>query len=90
MSPAHQIECFRVRRPPFQKGLQRVDGIVKLIRRHVSCSHFAPNLLLRMRWIARNHLLKLQGHHSAREFQERLNRAIALAPGGRGGEMDVE
>jgi HPr kinase/phosphorylase len=39
---------------------------------------------------ARNHLLKLQGHHSAREFQERLNRAIALAPGGRGGEMDVE
>ena len=31
---------------------------------------------------ARNHLLKLQGHHSAREFQERLNRAIALAPGG--------
>ena len=30
---------------------------------------------------ARNHLLKLQGHHSAREFQERLNRAIALAPG---------
>ena len=39
---------------------------------------------------ARNHLLKLQGHHSAREFQERLNRAIALAPGGRGGELDVE
>jgi HPr kinase/phosphorylase len=39
---------------------------------------------------ARNHLLKLQGHHSAREFQERLNRAIALAPGGRGGEVDVE
>jgi len=26
---------------------------------------------------ARNQLLKLQGHHSAREFQERLNRAIA-------------
>jgi HPr kinase/phosphorylase len=26
---------------------------------------------------ARNHLLKLQGHHSAREFAERLNRAIA-------------
>ncbi len=39
---------------------------------------------------ARNHLLKLQGHHSAKEFQERLNRAIALAPGGRIGEMDVE
>jgi len=39
---------------------------------------------------ARNHLLKLQGHHSAREFQERLNRAIALAPGSRGGEVDVE
>jgi HPr kinase/phosphorylase len=39
---------------------------------------------------ARNHLLKLQGHHSAREFQERLNRAIALAPGGRVGEIDVE
>jgi HPr kinase/phosphorylase len=39
---------------------------------------------------ARNHLLKLQGHHSAREFQERLNRAIALSPGARAGEMDVE
>ena len=26
---------------------------------------------------ARNHLLKLQGHHSAREFAERLNRSIA-------------
>jgi HPr kinase/phosphorylase len=39
---------------------------------------------------ARNHLLKLQGHHSAREFQERLNRAIALSPGARTGEMDVE
>jgi len=39
---------------------------------------------------ARNHLLKLQGHHSAREFQDRLNRAIAVAPGGRVGEMDVE
>jgi HPr kinase/phosphorylase len=39
---------------------------------------------------ARNHLLKLQGHHSAKEFQERLNRAIALAPGSRGGELDVE
>jgi HPr kinase/phosphorylase len=39
---------------------------------------------------ARNHLLKLQGHHSAKEFQERLNRAIALAPGGRVGEIDVE
>jgi HPr kinase/phosphorylase len=26
---------------------------------------------------ARNQLLKLQGHHSAREFAERLNRAIA-------------
>jgi HPr kinase/phosphorylase len=25
----------------------------------------------------RNHLLKLQGHHSAREFAEKLNRAIA-------------
>jgi HPr kinase/phosphorylase len=39
---------------------------------------------------ARNHLLKQQGHHSAREFQERLNRAIALAPGVRGGGSDVE
>ena len=28
---------------------------------------------------ARNHLLKLQGHHSAREFQDRLNRAIERA-----------
>ena len=39
---------------------------------------------------ARNHLLKLQGHHSAREFQERLNRAIALSPGARPEESDVE
>jgi HPr kinase/phosphorylase len=28
---------------------------------------------------ARNQLLKLMGHHSAREFQERLNQAIAEA-----------
>lgn len=28
---------------------------------------------------ARNQLLKLQGHHSARQFQERLDRAIAAA-----------
>jgi HPr kinase/phosphorylase len=26
---------------------------------------------------ARNHLLKLQGHHSAKEFADKLNRAIA-------------
>jgi HPr kinase/phosphorylase len=39
---------------------------------------------------ARNHLLKLQGHHSAREFQDKLNRAIAVAPGRRIGELDVE
>jgi len=39
---------------------------------------------------ARNHLLKLQGHHSAREFQERLNRAIAVSPGARSDEADVE
>ena len=32
---------------------------------------------------ARNHLLKLQGHHSAREFQDRLNRAIADGAGAR-------
>jgi HPr kinase/phosphorylase len=28
---------------------------------------------------ARNQLLKIQGHHSAKEFQDRLNRAIAEA-----------
>jgi HPr kinase/phosphorylase len=28
---------------------------------------------------ARNQLLKLQGHHSARAFQKQLNRAIAEA-----------
>lgn len=39
---------------------------------------------------ARNHLLKLQGHHSAREFQDRLNRAITMAPGGVVGDADVE
>jgi HPr kinase/phosphorylase len=39
---------------------------------------------------ARNHLLKQQGHHSAREFQDRLNRAIALSPGDRADELDVE
>jgi len=39
---------------------------------------------------ARNHLLKQQGHHSALEFQERLNRAIALSPGARPEESDVE
>jgi HPr kinase/phosphorylase len=39
---------------------------------------------------ARNHLLKLQGHHSAREFQERLNRAIALTPENPDAGTDVE
>ncbi len=52
--------------------------------------HPGRNLAMLIEVAARNHLLKLQGHHSAREFQERLNRAIALAPGARVGEMDVE
>jgi HPr kinase/phosphorylase len=41
---------------------------------------------------ARNQLLKFQGHYSAREFQERLNRAIADAqpPTAEGGGEDVE
>lgn len=38
---------------------------------------------------ARNQLLKLQGHHSAREFQERLNRAIAEARPKAGFDVDV-
>ncbi len=38
---------------------------------------------------ARNQLLKFQGHHSAREFQERLNRAIAEARPEAGFEIDV-
>ncbi|MHB1845428.1 MAG: HPr(Ser) kinase/phosphatase [Deltaproteobacteria bacterium] len=39
---------------------------------------------------ARNHLLKLQGHHSALEFQDRLNRAIAEGQTRRvvGGEVE--
>src|SRR4051812_14411167 len=39
---------------------------------------------------ARNHLLKLQGHHSAREFQEKLSRQIAQAPLPRGIGDEVE
>jgi HPr kinase/phosphorylase len=35
------------------------------------------NLTTLIEVAARNHLLKLQGHHSAREFAEKLNRAIA-------------
>ena len=38
---------------------------------------------------ARNQLLKLQGHHSAREFQDRLNRAIADARPETAFDMDV-
>lgn len=37
---------------------------------------------------ARNQLLKLQGHNSAKEFQERLNRAIAEARPQRGFDVD--
>jgi HPr kinase/phosphorylase len=39
---------------------------------------------------ARNQLLKLQGHHSALEFQEKLNRAIAGGPSRQavGGEVE--
>ena len=39
---------------------------------------------------ARNHLLKLQGHHSAREFQERLSRQIAQTTVTRGLGDEVE
>jgi len=39
---------------------------------------------------ARNHLLKEEGHHSAREFQERLNREIAQARTRRGLGDDIE
>ncbi len=35
------------------------------------------NLTTLIEVAARNHLLKLQGHHSAREFADKLNRAIA-------------
>jgi len=35
------------------------------------------NLTTLIEVASRNHLLKLQGHHSARDFAERLNRAIA-------------
>jgi HPr kinase/phosphorylase len=39
---------------------------------------------------ARNHLLKLQGHHSAREFQEKLSKQIAQATLTRGIGDEVE
>jgi len=39
---------------------------------------------------ARNHLLKEQGHHSAREFQEKLNKEIAQARTVRGLGDDIE
>ncbi len=39
---------------------------------------------------ARNHLLKEQGHHSARDFQDRLNRQIAQARTNRGLGDEVE
>jgi HPr kinase/phosphorylase len=38
---------------------------------------------------ARNHLLKLQGHNSATEFQDRLNRAIAEGQARHGAAPDV-
>jgi len=39
---------------------------------------------------ARNQLLKLQGHHSAKEFQERLIGAIAESRAAEPVESDVE
>ena len=39
---------------------------------------------------ARNHLLKLQGHHSAKEFQEKLSKEIAQATLTRGIGDEVE
>jgi HPr kinase/phosphorylase len=39
---------------------------------------------------ARNHLLRLQGHHSAREFADQLNRAIAQGPKRDNLEEEVE
>ena len=39
---------------------------------------------------ARNHLLKLQGHHSAKEFQEKLSKQIEGASLTRGIGDEVE
>jgi len=39
---------------------------------------------------ARNHLLKLQGHHSALDFQDKLNRAIAEGHGAKPMGEDIE
>jgi HPr kinase/phosphorylase len=39
---------------------------------------------------ARNHLLKLQGHHSAKEFQDMLSKQIAQATLTRGIGDEVE
>jgi HPr kinase/phosphorylase len=39
---------------------------------------------------ARNHLLKLQGHHSAKEFQDRLSREIATGVKARAPRDEVE
>lgn len=39
---------------------------------------------------ARNHLLKLQGHHSARAFQQRLSRAIAEGAGAQASREEPE
>jgi HPr kinase/phosphorylase len=39
---------------------------------------------------ARNHLLKLQGHYSALDFQDRLNKEIAQSIGRRNVGDEVE
>lgn len=48
------------------------------------------NLTTLVEVAARNHLLKLQGHHSAQEFQEKLSRQIAEATLTRGIGDEVE
>ncbi|MBS2023107.1 MAG: HPr kinase/phosphorylase [Deltaproteobacteria bacterium] len=48
------------------------------------------NLTTLVEVAARNHLLKLQGHHSAKEFQEKLSRQIAEATVTRGIGDEVE
>jgi HPr kinase/phosphorylase len=69
-----------------EKNHQILDTAIPFVRLPVRPGR---NIATIIEVAARNQLLKHQGHHSAREFQERLNRAIAEAHPETGYDIDA-
>ena len=59
MRATHQIQPFRIRRPVFEKLIERRACIFKLSCRDVSRRYFAPNLVLRVGGISRDDVFEV-------------------------------